>query len=186
MLNENQHHADILHDSLNHIKTNKITEEQKVVAFYDKIIKYLEQKKTEIVENINLIFSTNAEKISEKLDHFSLKMQDAEDLKANVITVTNGEGIRINEVMNSFSQYLKESNDSSKMNLELTEYKFAHDDENKLFKYINNCGDLKSKQKLIRFSMQGSSFPNKSIPTANSNNYIPNEYLFTNKGRILF
>lgn len=151
LLNENQNHVDILNDSLNDIKKNKFNEEQRVIQFYDKIIKYLEERKSEILENINIIFSQNADKLSEKLDYFSNKMEDAEDLKKNIIAVSNGETNRINEVMNDYMQYLREANDSSKLNLELTEYKYVNDDENKLLKYLHNFGDLKSKQKLIRF-----------------------------------
>lgn len=164
-MNDNQLHADILHDSLNDIKQNKINEEQKTVEFYDNIIKYLEEKKSEILENINIIFSQNAEKLSEKLDYFSLKMQDAEDLKSNVVSVMNGDSNKINEIINSFNQYLRETGDISKLNLDLIEYKFSHDDEDKLNKYLNNFGDLKTKQKLIRFS-------SNIVNTINSNNKI--------------
>lgn len=116
------------------------------------MIKYLEEKKLENVENIGMIFSQNAEKLSDKLDYFSTKMQDAEDLKASIIGVSNGDSSRINEIMNSYNQFVKENSDSSKLNLELIEYKYVHEDENKLFKYLNNSSDLKSKQKLIKFS----------------------------------
>lgn len=152
LLNDNQNHVDILNDSLNDIKKNKFNEEQRVIQFYDKIIKYLEERKGEILENINIIFSQNADKLSEKLDYFSVKMEDAEDLKRNIISVYNSETSRINDIMTSYSQYLKEANDSSKLNLELTEYKYVNDDENKLLKYLHNFGELKSKQKLIRFT----------------------------------
>jgi hypothetical protein len=151
LLNDNQNHVDILNDSLNDIKKNKFNEEQRVIQFYDKIIKFLEERKGEILENVNIIFSQNADKLSEKLDYFSTKMEDAEDLKRNIISVSNGETNRINEVMSSYMQYLREANDSSKLNLELTEYKYVNDDENKLLKYLNNFGDLKSKHKLIKF-----------------------------------
>jgi len=152
LLNDNQNHVDILNDSLNDIKKNKFNEEQRVVQFYDKIIKFLEEKKTEVVENINILFSQNADKLSEKLDYFSSKMEDADDLKRNIISVSNGETNKVNDIINAYTQFLKEANDGTKLNLELTEYKYVHDDENKLLKYLNNFGDLKSKQKLIRFS----------------------------------
>lgn len=152
VLSENQQHADILHNTLNDIKKNKQTEEQRVLQFYDKLIKFLEEKKVENIENIGMIFSQNAEKLSEKLDYFSTKMQDAEDLKANIIRVSNGDSTRINEIMMSYNQFIKENSDGSKLNLELIEYKYMHEDENKIFKYLNNSSDLKSKQKMIKFS----------------------------------
>ncbi len=152
IINDNQQYVDILNDSLNDIKKNKFSEEQSVVDFFDKVIKFMQTKKNECVENISIIFSQNADKLSEKLDYFSNKMEDAEDLKRNIISVTNGETIRLNEIMNSYTQYFREANDSTKLNLELMEYKYIHDDENKIIKYLNNFGDLKSKQKLIRFS----------------------------------
>jgi hypothetical protein len=99
-----------------------------------------------------MIFSQNAEKLSDKLDYFSTKMQDAEDLKANIIGVSNGDSLRINEIMNSYNQFIKENSDGSKLNLELIEYKYIHEDENKIFKNLDNSSDLKSKQKLIKFA----------------------------------
>jgi len=152
LLNDNQTHVDILNDSLNDIKKNKFNEEQRVIQFYDKLIKFMEERKVELLENINIIFSQNADKLSEKLDFFSTKMEDAEDLKRNIVAVSNGETSRINDVINSYMQYLREANDSSRLNLELTEYKYVSDDENKLLKYLNSFGDLKSKEKLIRFT----------------------------------
>ena len=83
------------------------------------MLKFLEEKKVENIENINMIFSQNAEKLSDKLDYFSTKMQDAEDLKANIIGVSNGDSSRINEIMNSYNQFIKENSDGSKLNLEL-------------------------------------------------------------------
>lgn len=116
----------------------------------------------ENIENIGMIFSQNAEKLSDKLDYFSTKMQDAEDLKANIIGISNGETTRMNEILNTYGQFLKENSDSSKLNLELIEYKYVHEDENKLFKNLNNSSDLKSKQKLIKFSTMNSRNKNNS------------------------
>lgn len=138
------------------IKDNKSNEEERIANLYDEVIKYLEEKKSEMFESINHIFASNADKLSEKLDYFSAKMEDAEELKAHVVAVMNNSSPQINEVMERYTHFLRENSDSNKLNLELVEYKFAHDDENKLIKYLNNFGDLKSKTKYIRFHPKNS------------------------------
>jgi hypothetical protein len=158
ILNDNQHYVETLQTTLKEIKENKVTEEERVSNLYDEIIKYLEEKKNEMFENISNMFATNADKLSEKLDYFSNKMEDAEELKANIVAVMNinSSSNSVNEVLQRYSQFMREANDSSKLNLELIEYKFSHDDENKMYKYLNNFGDLKSKTKHIRFMPKGS------------------------------
>lgn len=155
ILNDNQHYVETLQDTLKEIKENKSTEEERVANLYDEVIKYLEEKKNEMFDSINSIFANNADKLSEKLDFFSSKMEDAEELKAHIVAVMNSSSNQINEVMQRYTQFMRETNDSNKLNLELVEFKFSHDDENKMIKYLNNFGDLKSKTKHIRFMPKG-------------------------------
>lgn len=151
ILGDNQHYVEVLQHTLQEIKDNKNTEEERVSNLYDNVIKFLDERRNEIIENINDLFAGNADKLSEKLDYFSSKMEDAEELKGHILSVMNNETQEINEVMSRYSQFVQETTDSNKLNLELAEYKFSHDDENKLFKYLSNFGDLKSKAKYIRF-----------------------------------
>ena len=168
ILSDNQHYVEILQSTLKDIKDNKTNEEERVSNLYDEVIKYLEEKKSEMYENINNMFANNADKLSEKLDYFSTKMEDAEELKAHIVAVMNNSSYGIHEVLERYTQFIRENSDSNKLNLELIEYKFSHDDENKLIKYLNNFGDLKSKSKYIRFAPKNNN--NNPVVVSNLNN----------------
>ena len=138
------------------------------------MLKFLEEKKLDILDNIKNIFAGNAEKLSDKLDYFSNKMGDAEELKAHIVAVMNSQSFLINEVMESYTAFIRDANDPNKLNLELTEYKFSHDDESKLTKYLNNFGDLKSKTKFIRFKPKSGGINTNNVNNSNlsnANNY---------------
>jgi hypothetical protein len=149
---DNQHYIEILQQSLKQIKDNKSAEQERVANLYDEVIKYLEEKKSETFDNINNKFTSNAEKLGEKLEYFSSKLEEAEELKANILEVMNCNSLQINKVLQKFTKLMTNNLDPIKLNLELTEYKFSHDDESKLIKYLNNFADLKSKNKYIRFT----------------------------------
>lgn len=151
VLEENQHHVEIIQSALKDIRDNKVNEENKVTALYDQIIQYIYDKKTEALENIDNMFTSNAKKLGEKLDYFTNKIEEAETLKNQISFLLNNESNNINETIERFNTFLKDSLDQTKLNLELTEFKFSHDDETKLMKYLNNFGDLKSKSKFVRF-----------------------------------
>jgi hypothetical protein len=129
ILGDNQHYVEILQQTLKEIKDNKASEEERVANLYEEVIKYLEEKKGEMFESINTMFATNADKLSEKLDHFSNKMEEAEELKAHLVAVMNNSSPLINEVLQRYTQFVKEASDVSKLNLELLELKFSHHDE---------------------------------------------------------
>ena len=134
-------------------QNNKTNEDQKINSFFEEILKFIEEKKNEIIQSLNLLNSHNTEKISEKLDFFSSKIQEAEELKSKFISLINGEDLdKINEMLDLFNKYNKDICDIQKFSMNLTEYKFLHDDENKLFKYFNNFSEIKTKQNHVKFS----------------------------------
>jgi hypothetical protein len=86
----------------------------------------------------------------------------------------------IAELLARFHQIVDEVTDPKMLNLDITEYKFAHEEDNKIYKYLANCGDLRSSNKIVRFDSKNNS--NKS--NYNSNNYgllnnYHNDYLET-------
>ena len=60
--------------------------------------------------------------------------------------------------------------DNSYYDLNINQYKFTHDDENKAIKYLNNFADLKCKKRLIKFNDNNSQL-------INYNNNIQNKTL---------
>jgi len=125
---------------------------ERVSNFYDEVEKFLEEKKLQTFEKIENMFTNNTENFSKQLNYFSSRMEDAETIKSKLIEVTNDNPLKISEALESYVEYVKESNNSSKYNMELFEFKFSHDDESKLFKYLSNFGDLKTLKKNIRFT----------------------------------
>jgi len=172
---DNQTYVETLQQALKDIKDNKSAEEEKISNIYDEAIKFLDEKKNEMFENINTIFANNADKLSEKLDYFSTKMEDAEELKLSVVNIMENNNYQINDLLERYSQFTRENLDSTKLNLELTEYKFSHEDQNKLIKYLNNFGDLKSKLKIIRFFSKNNNVSSKTSNSILENNSIPTQ-----------
>ena len=166
ILENNQHYVEILQATLKGIKENKSKEEEKVITLYDALIKSLEQKKEEYIDSINSIFSFNADKLSEKLDVFSSKMEEAEEFKVAVNQLINNPeyGFQVVDVINHYQSFIKEGEDYSKNNLEMIEYKFNHENESKIAKYLQGIVELKQKQKIVKFKPKN--FPeNETIPS---------------------
>ncbi len=151
-LEDNQQFVETLRLTLNDIQNNKQAEVERVNNFYDEIQKFLDEKKLQTFEKIENMFSTNTENFSKQLNYFSSRMEDAELIKAKLMEVMNDNSSKITQALEKYGEFVKESNDSSKFNMELFEYKFSHDDESKLYKYLGNFGDLKTVKKNIRFT----------------------------------
>lgn len=83
-------------------------------------------------------------------------MEDAEIIKTKLVEVMNENSSQLVQTLEKYNEYVKESNDAAKFNMELFEYKFSHDDETKLYKYLSNFGDLKTVKKNIRFTPKNS------------------------------
>ena len=150
IINLNQNNIKIIQDSLKDIKKNKETEEKSINLYFDHIFKYLNSKKAEYLSQIDSLFTDNAKQLKQKLEIFSEQIEQGESLKALIDNYENNNNF--DEIMETFvklENIKKSEKDNSLINLQ--EYKFSHDDETKIMKYINNFGDIKAMNKYIHF-----------------------------------
>ena len=152
VIEDNQHNVEMIQGALKNIKKNKETEEKRVNSFFDQIMNYLKNKKLEVMNQIDSLFTDNARKLSQKLEIFSGKIEQSENLKNAIDEYNINSNINFLEILDVYNKLLKDSNDPNKINIQLQEYKFNHDDEIKMIKYINNFGDLKIVPKNFSFN----------------------------------
>ena len=201
VININQNNIKIIQDSLKDIKKNKEIEEKSINMYFDNIFKYLSNKKNEYLSQIDNIFTDNAKKLSQKLEIFSQQIEQGESLKGLIDNYEQNNNF--DEILETYFklQSIKSSDQDNQINLQ--EYKFSHDDETKIMKYINNFGDIKTINKYIPFqngkkdifNLRGSSnttttqeepkknyfnFNSNPIITSLTNNNNKNSSRFTN------
>ena len=173
---------EILQTTLQSIKENKDFEEKRVSIFFNSIIKFLEEKKSEQLDNIRSIFSSNAEKLNEKLDFFSNRMEEAQELKGNLLSAIEKNPNYLNDILIRFNELMKDLTDPKVINFDIVEFKFVKEDENKILKYLENICDLNSNDRTVRFINK--SFKTMDIKTQlGLNNLIGynNEFLETSE-----
>ena len=150
IINLNQNNIKIIQDTLKDIKKNKETEEKNTNLYFDHIFKYLNSKKGEYLSQIDSFFTDNAKKLKQKLEIFSDQIEQGESLKALIDNYeTNNNFDEIMETYIKLDAIKKREKDNNEISLQ--EYKFSHDDETKIMKYINNFGDIKTVSKNIHF-----------------------------------
>ena len=152
VIEDNQHNVEMIQGALKNIKKNKETEEKRINNFFEQIINFLKNKKMEIMNQIDSLFTENARKLSQKLEIFSNKIEQSENLKNIIDEYSNNANINFLEILDIYNKITRDSNDPNKINIQLQEYRFNHDDESKMIKYINNFGDLKVVSKLFSFN----------------------------------
>ena len=152
IIDDNQHNVEMIQGALKNIKKNKEIEDKRVNTFFDQIMNYLKNKKLEVMNQIDSLFTENARKLSQKLEIFSSKIEQSENLKNAIDEYNTNANINFLEILDAFNKLSKDSNDPNKINIQLQEYRFNHDDESKMIKYINNFGDLKVVSKLFSFN----------------------------------
>ena len=81
VIEDNQHNVEMIQGALKNIKKNKENEEKRVNTFFDQIMNFLKNKKYEIMNQIDSLFTENARKLSQKLEIFSGKIEQSENLK---------------------------------------------------------------------------------------------------------
>ena len=152
IINLNQNNIKIIQDTLKDIKKNKETEEKNINLYFDHIFKYLNSKKGEYLSQIDSFFTDNAKKLKQKLEIFSDQIEQGESLKALIDNYeTNNNFDEIMETYIKLDAIKKREKDNNEISLQ--EYKFSHDDETKIMKYINNFGDIKTVSKNINFQI---------------------------------
>jgi len=151
IINLNQNNVEIIQKLLKDIKDNKNHEEKKVNFYFDHILKYINTKKEEILSKIDSIFTENATKLSKKLENFSEQIELGESLKGLINDYNKNNNCSYNDIYESYLR-LESLNEAEKNNrINLQEYKFIHDDETKMIKYINCFGDIKCIYKYATF-----------------------------------
>ena len=171
IINLNQNNIKIIQDSLKDIKKNKETEEKNINLYFDHIFKYLNSKKGEYLSQIDSLFTDNAKKLKQKLEIFSEQIEQGESLKALIDNYdTNNNFDEIMETYIKLDTIKKTEKDNNEINLQ--EFKFSHDDETKIMKYINNFGDIKAMSKYIHFQNGKKDIFNLKMP---SNAPLPSE-----------
>ena len=149
VININQNNIKIIQESLKDIKKNKEIEEKNINTYFEHIFKYLTSKKAEYLSQIDSIFTDNAKKLSKKLEIFSEQIEQGESLKGLIDNYEQNNNF--DEILENYIklQSIKSNEQDNQINLQ--EYKFSHDDETKIMKYINNFGDIKTVNKYIPF-----------------------------------
>ena len=191
IIEDNQHNVEMIQSALKDIKKNKETEEKRVNIFFEQIMSFYKNKKNEILNQINSLFTENAKKLSQKLELFSSKIEQSENLKKlinnedSMMSQTNS--FSFLEMLERFNKLTKSNNDKMKLNVQLSEYRFIHEEESKLLKYINNVGDLQIGPKNFVFNggkddMGGVDFNFKTMKMNTSYNIAQsaNEMLLNN------
>ena len=145
----NQNNIKIIQDSLKDIKKNKENEEKNINLYFDHIFKYLNNKKAEYLSQIDSIFTDNAKKLSQKLEIFSEQIEQGESLKGLIDNYEQNNNF--DEILETYIKLQSIKINDQDYQINLQEYKFSHDDETKIMKYINNFGDIKTINKYVPF-----------------------------------
>ena len=177
ILDNNQKYASSLQNILNEIQINKENEENKVSEIYDQLITYLVNNRNVCLSKIDDFFKQNTQYISNKLDYFAKNIEDGEKIKEELIEIANQPSGKFNQVIDKFNTFIRDINNNSNYDLNINQYKFVHDDENKVIKYLNNFADLKNKKKLIKFNINN----NINSRTSNNNNYNNTNNILTSE-----
>ena len=87
--------------------------------------------------------------MSKKLKIFSEQIEQGESLKGLIDNYEKNNNF--DEILESYikKQSVKSNEQENQINFQ--DYKFSHDDETKIMKYINNFGDIKTVNKCIPF-----------------------------------
>jgi hypothetical protein len=182
VFNDTQTYIDTLQDTIKEVNENKAREEQRIYDFFEDILKFVQEKREEMIEGLSTMYATNAEKLSEKLDHFSSKMEEGEVLKSNIVAVAESSSYKLPEVLHSFNQYMRDVSDPIKLNLDILSYKFVHEDQSKVFGFLAKFADLKTSSKNVKFGSMSKSTP-VSHSHSNQQQYSAIDFKHLNFGK---
>ena len=167
LININHNNIEIIQNSLKDIKKNKEREENNINTYFEHVFKYLTNKKNEFLSQIDSIFTDNATKLSQKLENFSNQIEQAETLKNLVEHYENNNNGNFSDINDAYIKMTSLNNIEKSNKITLHEYKFNHDDETKILKYINNLGDIKTIYKYLPFQNDTAQ---EVLELANNNN----------------
>ena len=157
IIEENQYNVGIIQTSLKEIKKNKENEGKKINEIFDKLREVIKIKRDEHLNKIDNLFTNNAEKLSQKLELFSYKIEKGEDIKEKInIFLSNEDNNKFLQLLEYYNKIKNEIKLSPNLKLNLYKYKFYYDDEITVSKIISKFGEIKLIPKA--FSFMGNSF----------------------------
>ena len=172
IINLNQNNIKIIQDSLKDIKINKESEEKNINLYFENIFKYLNNKKSEYLSLINSLFTDNEKKLNQKLEILTKQIQDGETIKELIGNLEQNNNF--DEILETYLNLHSIKNNKQDNQINLYEYKFIHDEESKILKYINNSGDIKINNKYLSFQNEKkNNFNLKFFSTSTSDNAEP-------------
>ena len=152
IIEENQYNVGIIQTSLKEIKKNKETEEKKICEVFEKLIDVVKLKRDEYLNKVDNLFTNNAEKLSQKLELFSYKIEKSEDVKDKInLFLNNEDNNKFLQLLEYYNKVKNEIKLVQNLKLNLQKYKFCHDDEINVSKLISKFGEIKLIPKTFTF-----------------------------------
>ncbi len=166
---ESQMSKTLLKELICEYESNKINLEDKINNFFVIVLRFVNEKKIQIIEKLETIYKINYEKILEKTDFLNERIEHGKEYKGKIFSILYGNLNNINEIINEYYINLKNYSESIDLvNFEIDQINFSNEEENKIFKILSNLSDLKIKNRFIE--MHGN---NKSLSAKKKeNNYI--------------
>ena len=174
IIDDNQHNIEIIQNSLREIKNNKENEEKKINDVFNGLFEILKLKRDELLAKIDKIFTDNAQKLSEKLEIFSDKLEKSEKLKTKILFFDNNnsnnnqEEINFSQLIYTYDSFIKEISNIYKISLQ--KYKFINNEEMKIKGLLSTFGTLELKEKNINFFDNNLQIKTKEEDIINSTN----------------
>ena len=152
IIEENQYNVGIIQTSLKEIKKNKENEEKKINEVFDKLREVVKIKRDEHLNKVDNLFTNNAEKLSQKLELFSYKIEKSEEIKEKInIFLGNEDNNTFLQLLEYYNRIKNEIKLVPNMKLNLYKYKFSYDDEITVSKIISKFGEIKLIPKTFTF-----------------------------------
>ncbi len=182
IIEENQYNVGIIQTSLKEIKKNKENEEKKICEVFEKLFDIVKSKRDEYLNKIDNLFTNNAEKLSQKLELFSYKIEKGEEVKDKIsIFLNNEDNNKFLQLLEYYNKVKNEIKLVQNLKLTLQKYKFCHDDEIDISKIISNFGEIKLIPKTFTFMGNFTKDEqNLKITINNSNENILENYSVNN------
>ncbi len=174
IIDDNQHNIEIIQNSLRDIKNNKENEEKKINDVFNGLFEILKLKRDELLAKIDKIFTDNAQKLSEKLEIFSDKLEKSEKIKTKILFFDNNnsnnnqEEINFSQLVYIYESFIKEISNIYKISLQ--KYKFINNEEMKIKGLLSTFCTLELKEKNINFFNNNLQIKTKEEDIINSTN----------------
>jgi hypothetical protein len=151
ILSESQSNESSLQDLIKEFEAKKNIVNESIEMFFGAVLRFVSDKKNEILEKLNSIHSKNCDNILDKADFLCIRINNAKEFKERIISLMNGNFHDVKETFNEYNMILKFYNENANsLNFEIEEISFFHEEENKIYKAFSNFADLKLKRKFIK------------------------------------